>query len=154
MREWNFAGELDWGLTNDPLHAGLQRCVRDLNRLYRDIPALHARDCEPEGFQWIVVDDAEQSVLAWLRRGGPDDAPVAIVCNFTPVVRHDYLVGLPFPGRWREILNTNSSVYEGSGLGNLGVVEASAQPSHGMAASAKLLLPPLATLYFQYDPAP
>jgi len=152
LREWDFAGELDWALAEDPLHSGLRQCVRDLNRLYRETPALHARDCEPEGFQWIVVDDAAQSVLAWLRRGGPDDAPVVIVCNFTPVVRHDYQVGLPLPGRWRELLNTDASVYAGSGLGNLGAVEASAQPSHGMPASAKLLLPPLATLYFQYDP--
>jgi 1,4-alpha-glucan branching enzyme len=152
LREWDFAGELDWALTEDPLHSGLRRCIRDLNGLYRETPALHARDCEPEGFQWIVVDDAAQSVLAWLRRGGPDDAPIVIVCNFTPVVRHDYQLGLPLPGRWCEILNTDASVYGGSGLGNLGAVEASAHPSHGMPASARLLLPPLATLFFQYNP--
>jgi 1,4-alpha-glucan branching enzyme len=110
------------------------------------------RDCEAEGFQWIVVDDARNSVFAWLRRGGPDDHPVAIVCNFTPVPRHGYRVGLPFPGRWREVMNTDASAYGGSGLGNLGGVEAAADPSHGMAASATLLLPPLATLYFAYEP--
>ena len=152
LREWNFAGELDWHLLSDPLHAGLRQCVRDLNTLYRDIPALHARDCEEEGFRWIVVDDAKQSVFAWLRWGGGSDAPVAVFCNFTPVPRFDYRVGLPFPGRWREVMNTDAADYGGSGLGNLGGVEASSDPSHGLPASASLLLPPLATLYFQYEP--
>ena len=152
LSEWNFAGELDWHLLNDPLHSGLRRCVRDLNNLYRSIPALHARDCEAEGFRWIVVDDAKQSVFAWLRLSGTGDPPVVVVCNFTPVPRHGYRVGLPSLGRWREILNTDASVYGGSGLGNLGGVEAVARPSHGMSASADLLLPPLATLYFQYEP--
>ena len=152
LREWNFAGELDWHLLTEPSHAGLRQCVRDLNLLYRVTPALHARDCEAEGFQWIVVDDARQSVLAWLRWGSAGDLPVAIVCNFTPVPRFDYRVGLPFPGRWREVMNTDASAYGGSGLGNLGGVEASAHPSHGLPASASLLLPPLATLYFQHEP--
>jgi 1,4-alpha-glucan branching enzyme len=138
---------------NDPLHSGLRNCLRDLNRLYRDIPALHARDCEPEGFQWIVVDDARQSVFAWIRRGDPDDPPVVVICNFTPVARAGYRVGLPFAGHWREVLNTDASDYGGSGLGNLGGVNASPLPSHGTPASATLLLPPLATLYLQYDPA-
>jgi 1,4-alpha-glucan branching enzyme len=153
LAEWNFAGSLDWHLLGDKLHAGLRDCVRDLNLLYRTIPALHARDCEPEGFQWIVVDDAAQSVFAWLRRGGAADRPVAVVCNFTPVPRHAYRIGLPFAGRWREVLNTDAASYGGSGLGNFGAVEAVAQPSHGRPASATMLLPPLATLFFQYDPA-
>jgi 1,4-alpha-glucan branching enzyme len=152
LTEWNFAGELDWHLLDDPLHAGLRHCVRDLNNLYRGTAALHARDCEAEGFQWIVADDAAQSVFAWLRRGAADDPPVAIICNFTPVPRERYRIGLPFPGRWREMMNTDATAYGGSGLGNLGGVEASAVPSHGMPASAMLLLPPLATLYFQYEP--
>jgi 1,4-alpha-glucan branching enzyme len=126
--------------------------VRGLNRLYRSVPALHARDCEPEGFQWIVVDDANQSVLAWLRFGGAGDTPAAIACNFTPEARAEYRVGLPFPGRWREVMNTDASVYGGSGLGNLGCVEATAHPSHGMPASATMLLPPLAAVYFQFEP--
>jgi 1,4-alpha-glucan branching enzyme len=153
LNEWNFAGELDWGLLNAPLHAGLRDCVRDLNRVYRGIPALHARDCEAEGFRWLVVDDAKQSVFAWLRWSGSDDPPVAVICNFTPVPRRDYRLGLPFPGRWREVMNTDASVYGGSGLGNLGRVEATAHPSHGMPASADLVLPPLATLYLQFEPA-
>jgi 1,4-alpha-glucan branching enzyme len=152
LNEWNFAGELDWYLTDNALHAGLRQCVRDLNILYRGIPAMHARDCEADGFRWIVVDDARQSVFGWLRLGGAGDPPLAIFCNFTPVPRQGYRVGLPFPGRWREVLNTDAQTYGGSGLGNLGEVEAAARPSHGMPASAVLLLPPLATLYFLYDP--
>jgi 1,4-alpha-glucan branching enzyme len=150
--EWNFAGELDWQLLGDPLHEGLRLCVRDLNRLYREIAALHARDCEAGGFGWIAVDDAEQSVFAWLRWGGAGDHPVAVVCNFTPVPREGYRIGLPFAGRWREVLNTDAAAYGGSGLGNLGAVEAVAVASHGLAASVVLLLPPLATVYFQFDP--
>ena len=105
------------------------------------------RDCESEGFHWIVADDASQSVFAWLRWGFPNDPPVAAICNFTPQPRHGYRIGLPFTGRWRELLNTDASEYGGSGLGNLGSVEAAASPSHGMPASATLLLPPLATSY-------
>jgi 1,4-alpha-glucan branching enzyme len=152
IREWNFAGQLDWELLGGPPHAGLHHCVRDLNTLYRSVPAMHARDCEPEGFQWIVVDDAAQSVFAWLRFGAPEDSPVAVVCNFTPVPRHEYRIGLPFSGRWREVMNTDAAIYGGSGLGNLGGVHASALPSHGLPASASVLLPPLATLWFQYEP--
>jgi 1,4-alpha-glucan branching enzyme len=151
-REWDFAGELDWHLLDYAPHRGVRDCVRDLNRLYRTEPALHARDCEGEGFRWIVVNDAEQSVLAWLRLGGADDAPVAVVCNFTPVPRHHYRIGLPRAGVWEELLNTDAIVYGGSGMGNLGRVTAGDVPSHGFAASAELLLPPLATLFLR--PAP
>jgi 1,4-alpha-glucan branching enzyme len=126
--------------------------VRDFNRLYRSVPALHARDCEPEGFQWIVVDDINQSVLAWLRLGDAGDAPVAIACDFTPVPRVEYRVGLPFPGAWREVMNTDASVFGGSGLGDLGCAEPTAHPSHGMLASATMLLPPLSAVYFQFEP--
>ena len=124
--------------------------MRDLNRVYRETAALHARDCEAEGFQWIVVDDAEQSVYAWLRRGAADDAPVAVVCNFTPVPRSGYRIGLPHAGRWREILNSDANVYGGSGMGNLGGVDALAQPSHGLPASAQVTVPPLGVVYFEY----
>jgi 1,4-alpha-glucan branching enzyme len=153
LAEWDFSRALDWHLLGDKLHAGLRDCVRDLNVLYRRIPALHARDCEAAGFQWIVVDDAAQSVFAWLRWGGADDRPVAVVCNFTPVPRHAYRIGLPFAGRWAEVLNTDAASYGGSGLGNLGAVDAVAHPAHGQPASATLLLPPLATLFLQYEPA-
>jgi 1,4-alpha-glucan branching enzyme len=151
-REWNFAGELDWGLLGRAPHQGLTASVRDLNRLYRDSPALHARDCEASGFRWIVVDDRDQSVFAWLRLGAPGDPPMAVICNFTPEPRQAYRVGLPAPGRWRETFNSDALDYGGSGLGNLGGVVATDLPSHGYPASAELVLPPLSTLYFQLEP--
>ena len=150
--EWNFRQSLDWRLLDHAPHARLSRAVADLNRLYREAPALHRHDCEPEGFQWIVVDDAAQSIFAWLRRGGPDDAPVAVVCNFTPVPRQSYRIGLPHAGVWREAFNSDAGVYGGSNLGNLGRVTAHDQPSHGLPASAEIVIPPLATVFLQYDP--
>jgi 1,4-alpha-glucan branching enzyme len=133
-------------------HQGLQAFVRDLNAAYRNLPALHARDCEPEGFRWIVVNDDAQSVLAFLRIGGDGDAPVAIVCNFTPVPRHFYRIGLPHPGHWREALNSDADIYGGSNMGNLGGVVAEDRPAHGFGASAVLTLPPLATLFLEFSP--
>ena len=149
--EWDFSRSLDWWLADHGLHAGLRLCVKDLNRLYRELPALHARDCEPEGFRWIVVDDMSQSVLAWLRYGGPDDKPVAVICNFTPVPRPGYRIGLPEAGVWRELFNSDALQYGGSGLGNLGRVEARDAPSHGFPASADILVPPLAAIMLQHE---
>jgi 1,4-alpha-glucan branching enzyme len=151
-REWSEARSLDWHLTQYHVHAGLSLLVRDLNRLYRSVPALHARDCEGEGFQWLVVDDSDNSVFAWLRRGGPDDAPVAVIVNFTPVPRPDYRIGLPAAGRWREILNTDAEAYGGSGVGNYGAVEAVAESWGGYPASARVMAPPLGAVYLQFDP--
>jgi 1,4-alpha-glucan branching enzyme len=151
-REWDFRSELDWHLLGHPLHAGLKCAVAELNRLHRAVPALHARDCEAEGFRWIVADDADQSVLAWLRFGGEGDAPVAIVSNFTPVPRERYRIGLPSAGTWSEIFNSDAREYGGSGMGNLGAVEAEAHPSHGFPASAEITIPPLSTLYFRLGP--
>ncbi len=151
--EWNAGQSLDWHLVQYPEHQGLQALVRDLNRVYRETPALHARDCEPEGFRWIVADDRNQSVLAWLRTGGPDDPPVAAVSNFTPVPRGEYRLGLPRAGRWREILNTDASLYAGSGTGNMGEVVATDTPWNGFPASAAIFLPPLATMYFEFSTA-
>ncbi len=153
LNEWNFDGELDWHLLGQPLHAGLSATVAALNRVYRDVPALYARDCEPEGFRWIVADDAENSVVAWLRSGSAEDAPVAVICNFTPVPRSLYRIGLPKAGRWEEIFNSDAREFGGSGMGNLGMVEATADPSHGYPASAVLTLPPLATLYLRLSPS-
>jgi 1,4-alpha-glucan branching enzyme len=149
--EWNFDSSLDWHLLDIDLHLGVQSCVRDLNTLYRAIPALHARDCEGEGFRWITADDRDQSVYAWLRVAD-DGRPVAMICNFTPVPRPDYRVGLPHAGFWREILNTDATIYGGGGLGNLGGVAAMAQPSHGLPASASVMVPPLACVYLRYEP--
>jgi 1,4-alpha-glucan branching enzyme len=151
-REWNFAAQLDWDLLDYPTHQGLKASVRDLNHLYRDNAALYARDCEGEGFRWIVVDDKAQSVVAWMRFGAPGDPPVAVVCNFTPVPRQAYRLGLPHAGRWREIFNSDAGVYGGSGLGNLGEIRATPNASHGYDASADIVLPPLSTLYFRFEP--
>ncbi len=149
--EWNDEKGLEWHLLGQPAHAGVHRLVGDLNRAYRGVPALHARDCEPEGFRWVVVDDRDQSVFAWLRFGAPDDPPVLVVSNFTPVPRPGYRIGLPRAGRWREILNTDAAVYGGSGQGNMGGVEAAAQGAHGFPASAEITLPPLSTVFFEAE---
>ena len=151
--EWNFEQSLDWHLLGDPRHEGVRALVRDLNRGYRGEPALHQLDCEHQGFRWIVVDDREQSVFAFARFGEDGTRPVVAVSNFTPVPRENYRIGLPEAGRWRELVNTDASAYGGSGLGNLGVVEAVAEPAHGLPASAALVLPPLATLWLAYDPS-
>ncbi len=151
-REWNFEQALDWNLLGVPLHDGLRRLVRDLNHGYRTVGALHEADCEERGFRWIVVDDREQSVFAFLRLGAEGTPPVAVVSNFTPVPRPDYRIGLPLAGRWREMLNTDATVYGGSGVGNFGAIMAREDPSHGLPASASLMVPPLATVWFIYDP--
>ena len=149
--EWNHDSQIDWAALDDPRHAGVQRLVRDLNRLYRDTPSLHARDADPDGFQWIEADDAARSVYAWLRRGGADEPNVVVVSNLTPVERSGYRLGLPFAGRWRVALDTDAASYGGSGRGETGVVAATDRPSHGQAASADLLLPPLSTLFLVQD---
>ncbi len=151
-REWNHDTSLDWHLLADPLHRGVQQAVRDLNRLYRELPALHERDTEPEGFQWILAGDAAQSTLAYLRRGRDPRDIAVIVCNFTPVPRHDFLVGAPRSGRWLERFNGDATEYGGSGLGNAGAVEARPQAIHGFPQSLSLTLPPLATLVLVHDP--
>ena len=150
--EWNASESLPWWLLDHWPHQGLQALIRDLNRLYRETPALHARDCEPEGFRWIVVNDDTQSVLAFLRRGAQSDPPVAVVCNFTPEPRVGYRLGLPYVGFWREALNSDAGPYGGSNMGNFGGVTAEARPSHGFPASATLTLPPLATLFLVFSP--
>ena len=149
--EWNSAQALPWWLLEHAPHKGLHAFVRDLNKLYRDTPALHARDCEVEGFRWIVVNDDMQSVLAFLRIGAEGDKPVAVVCNFTPEPRMGYRIGLPMPGVWREALNSDSSIYGGSNVGNLGSINAETRPAHGFPASAALTIPPLATLFLEYE---
>jgi len=146
--EWSEARALDWGLLDHGPHRGTRQLVRDLNHLYRSRPALHERDCEPDGFSWLIVDDAQNSVFAWLRTA-PGASPVAVIANFTPVPREDYRVPLPHPGRWREIVNTDASEYGGSGRGNGGFVQA--WPAAG-GASAAMLLPPLATILLELVP--
>jgi 1,4-alpha-glucan branching enzyme len=150
-REWNFETGLDWDLVAAPEHRGVQSVVRDCNAAYRRHRALHDSDCSAEGFRWIVVDDASHSIFAWLRTDGDGAPPVAVVTNFTEVPHAGYVIGLPLPGRWREILNTDSAHYGGSNLGNAGGVVALASPSHGFECSAAIVVPPLATLWFVHD---
>jgi 1,4-alpha-glucan branching enzyme len=151
-REWNHDRSLDWHLLDDPLHRGVQSAVRDLNRLYRELPALHALDSDPEGFTWLDASDAEHSVLAYARRGRNSHELAVTVCNFTPVPRREYRIGVPVPGRYRERFNSDAADYGGSGLGNRGEVHADPHPAHGHAYSLNLLLPPLATVIFSHEP--
>ncbi|KZD12749.1 1,4-alpha-glucan branching protein GlgB [Oceanibaculum pacificum] len=143
--EWNHDLPLDWHLLADPFHAGMRDLIRTLNHLYRGEPALHALDCQPEGFAWIDAADAQSSIFIYQRNGRPGDPPVVVVCNFTPTVRRDYRIGLPQGGRWVERLNTDDGVYGGSGVGN-GALTAEPTPWHGRPHSVALTLPPLATL--------
>ena len=147
-REWNHDQSLDWHLLDDPLHSGVTQLVADLNRHYRDNAALHELDCDPAGFEWVEAGDAETSVFAFMRRGAGDAKPVLAISNMTPVVRHDYRVGVPFGGIWREILNTDSEIYGGSGIVNSGTIEADDVGWHWRPASLRISLPPLATVYF------
>jgi 1,4-alpha-glucan branching enzyme len=150
-REWNHDASLDWDLLNQPLHQGLQRWVRDLNTLYRGEPALHQLDCDPAGFEWIDCNDADQGVLTFLRKGKDPNASVVIACNFTPVPRHNYLVGVPRDGVWAELLNSDAPLYGGSGQGNFGSVTAAPLPCHGRLYSVNLTLPPLAVVAFNVN---
>jgi 1,4-alpha-glucan branching enzyme len=149
-REWNHDGEIDWNAADDPLHGGMRRLVRDLNRLYRDEPALWARDSEPDGFRWLIGDDRDNSVFAFLRLGAADAPPVLAVCNMTPVPRRGYRVGVPVAGQWREAINTDAAIYGGSNLGNGGAIDTIAAPSHGQQQALELVLPPLATLFLRH----
>ena len=150
-REWNHDIGLDWQLLGEPSHNGVWRLVRDLNNLYHSTPALHRFDADPDGFQWIDLANAEQSVISFLRRGrGPHELAI-VVCNFTPVPREDYWIGVPHAGRYRERINTDAIDYGGSGIGNAGEVHAEPHPIHGHAQAIHLRLPPLATLIFTAD---
>ncbi len=145
-REWNHDASLDWHLTENPQHDAIMRLVRDLNQLYREVPALHQLDCDPAGFQWIDAGNAEQSVLIYLRKGMENTPPVVVVVNFTPMVREHFRIGVPVDGLWQEMLNTDSEIYGGSNVGNYGTVSASGHSWHGQPASLELTLPPLAAL--------
>jgi 1,4-alpha-glucan branching enzyme len=151
--EWSHDAMLSWEVLRDPAHAGLQQLVRDLNRLHREEPALHAWDARPEGFEWIDCADVEQSVISLLRRGpGPGDM-ILVVCNLTPVPRSDYRVGAAIGGVWREVCNTDAAVYGGSGRGNLGGVTSAPLAWHGRPHLLTVELPPLAAVFFKPDKA-
>ncbi|MFZ4408888.1 MAG: 1,4-alpha-glucan branching protein GlgB [Paracraurococcus sp.] len=144
--EWNHDAALAWPLLDDPRHRGIQRLVNDLNAAYRAIPALHRRDASPDGFRWVVGDDRAQSVFAWLRFGADGDPPALVVCNFTPVPRHAYRIGVPSGGTWHEVLNSDAAAYGGSNTGNGGAIGTEPVPSHGFGDSLSVFLPPLAVL--------
>ncbi len=149
-QEWNHQQSLDWHLLGDDLHRGVQSLVRDLNHAYRRVPALHQRDVSSDGFAWIDHSDHEQSVLAFIRRGH-DERFVVVVCNFTPVPRYSYRIGVPQRGYYREILNTDSVYYGGSNLGNPDSGSSALEaPSHGLDFSLLLTLPPLSTIILEW----
>ncbi|MFC4727285.1 1,4-alpha-glucan branching protein GlgB [Coralloluteibacterium thermophilus] len=144
--EWNHDAALPWWLLDDPGHRGIQRLVRDLNRIHAAHPALHVHDADGAGFAWVVGEDAAQSVYAYLRRGGPEHPPVLAVLNFTPVVRHGYRIGVPHDGAWQVLLDSDRAVYGGAGAADAAGVHAERVPAHGQPASLVLDLPPLAGL--------
>jgi 1,4-alpha-glucan branching enzyme len=148
-REWYHEESLEWHVLAHPHHRGVQAWVADLNRTYRAERALHECDCEPSGFQWVDHQDWENSVISFLRLGQTSSDMVLVVCNFTPVVRKDYAVGVPRGGFWKELLNSDAAEYGGSGLGNLGGVEAQREPRHGRDWSLRVTLPPLAALWLK-----
>ena len=151
-REWNHDQSLDWHLLDDPLHGGMRSLLRDLNALYRATPALHQRDFEPEGFEWIAHDDAQRSLLSFVRRGADATALIVVVCNFTPTVHHGYCLGVPAAGTYRECLNTDSMHYGGSNVGTpLGAAQSRAVGCHGRADSIVIDIPPLATVMYAWQ---
>ena len=149
--EWNHDSQLEWAALEQPMHRGVLRWVDALNRAYVSEPALHQMDCDPAGFEWIEANDAESSVLSFLRRSAANDDALVIVCNFTPVTRNDYRIGVPRDGVWVEVLNSDGEEFGGSGQGNLGRVTASLTPAQGREHSVSLTLPPLSLLVLKSE---
>jgi 1,4-alpha-glucan branching enzyme len=146
--EWNYDGSLHWNLLEYPEHQGVQSLIRDLNNAYRSNPALYEVDFDPSGFRWLEANDATNNVVAFARLDAKGEKPVVCVLNLSPVARYDYRVGMPLCCRWKELVNTDSDYYGGSGVGNLGGVEAEAVPWHDQPFSAFVTLPPLAAVWF------
>ncbi|HWF93291.1 MAG TPA: alpha amylase C-terminal domain-containing protein, partial [Terriglobales bacterium] len=149
VREWNHDASLEWHVLRYPVHAGMQKWVAELNRAYRELPALHELDTDAGGFEWVDANDSSTSVLSFLRRGKSPKDVVLVVLNLTPVIRMQYHLGVPLPGRWNEILNSDAHEYAGSGVGNFGGVQAEDSPAHGRPYSLKLTLPPLGALFLK-----
>ncbi len=149
--EWQHDYGLDWHLARYDRHEGVQKLMAELNRLYRTEPALHILDCEQEGFEWVDSGDAENSVLSFLRKA-PGEPSVLIACNFTPVPRHGYRIGVPSAGKWRQVFNSDDTAYWGSGVDNPETVFAEAVPAHGRILSVEVTLPPLAAVFFKHEP--
>ncbi|AWK89955.1 1,4-alpha-glucan branching protein GlgB [Azospirillum thermophilum] len=151
-REWNYNQSLDWHLLEEAPHKGIQSLIRDLNRIYRTQPALHRTDCDPSGFEWIESNDNENSVYSFLRKADDPEHVLVVVCNFTPVPRQGYRVGVPLPGRYAEVMNTDAPEYGGSGVGNAGGLDAEETSWHGRPYSLDLTIPPLGTLILERRP--
>ncbi len=149
-REWAHDDALEWWVLTDDTHGGVQRWVEDLNRLYRECPALHELDFDAAGFEWVDCNDSEASVLSFLRKAR-DGSSLLVVANFTPVPRQNYLVGVPQPGRWRERLNSDGTLYGGSGVGNQGGANSVPVAAHGHYHALNLQLPPLGILFMQHE---
>ena len=152
-REWNHDQSLDWHLLEQPTHAGVQRLVRDLNQIYRASPALYQQDFVPEGFEWIDHADSQHSVLSFVRRGKDRATFMVVVCNFTPTVWHDYRLGVPQAGHYRQVLNTDAAHYGGSdvAVSPTTTLTATSQAWHGKRHSIVLTVPPLATVFFEWN---
>lgn len=150
--EWSHDSSVDWHLLDNHLHAGLQRWMTDLNRLYANEAAMHRYDFSWDGFEWIDVNDSEQSVVSLMRKGGQDKPVILAVCNFTPVPRYHYHLGVPYGGTWTEVLNSDAEIYGGSGMGNLGEVYAHPTERFGRPFSLWMTLPPLSIVFLRHDP--
>ncbi len=150
-REWYHEESLEWYVLQYPSHQGVQRWVKDLNRFYRTEPVMYELDFGQEGFEWIDCHDWEGSIISFLKKGKSTDALILVVCNFTPVPRHNYRIGVPRGGFWRDVLNSDAKNYGGSGHGNFGGVEATPVPSHGKPHSLSLTLPPLSVLFLKNE---
>lgn len=148
-KEWNHESSIEWDLLNYDTHQGLQKFMKDMNALYRSEPALHELDFVPEGFEWVEANDTENSILSYLRKSKDEKSVVLIICNFTPVLRHNYRVGVPESGFWKEILNSDAKEYGGSGQGNLGGTDAQPVGANGQFHSLTLTLPPLGVVIFR-----
>lgn len=149
-QEWNHDSEIDWATAENPHHGGIKRLIRDLNRAYRSEPALHAHDADPAGFQWLIANDRDNSVYAFLRIAAENAPPILAVSNFTPLPRQAYRIGVPRAGYWHEIVNTDAESYGGANIGNGGGVHTNDVPSHDQSQSLALTIPPLATLYLRH----
>jgi len=149
-KEWSHEESIEWHALNYATHQGVKRWVKDLNHLYRNEPALYEMDFSGAGFEWVDISDSENSVISFIRHSRATGEKILVVCNYTPVPRHGYRVGVPEDGMWQELLNSDAQEYGGSGLGNNGGFYADQVPMHGRPFSLNLLLPPLGVVFFKH----
>jgi len=150
-REWQHEEGLEWWVLQYAEHSGLMRWISDLNRVYASEPALYQLDFDPKGFEWIDCCDSEKSTLSYIRKSRNDESVVLVACNFTPVPRENYLLGVPRAGHWREIVNSDATDYGGSGMGNFGGVDSHPVPAHGRYHAIRITLPPLSVVFFKHE---